>query len=613
NISDLTINAGTFYLVLEDANDLNKTGGNYRFSLDFNTTGDTYIDILSSDILHNITVNGGVIDDSLFGKDDEGGDIDFIDITITQRSILTFTHEGIISRISLYYPDGTLMNVSTDEDSRTFATEISAGNYKVKIDGFAPTQNGDYKITLNTSAVEDIVIDNGLSKTDIDEIVDVQYLGRYIYTLTKNGISKYTHLLLEKSKFETNFELNTNISNQTNHKLFIYNTNEENKVINYVVTTDLSHLKPIVSSLKMDTLDTTSKEIESLTSNNVNEDGYILPYLDIKHISSNRILYMYDGTTLQLRNSKDNTNEMRSYPIGSFANIETSSISENTDIAYITSNNNGGYLSIVKVDTEPFNINSSFSTIQLNGFVSGLEIDEKNNLLLIGVENEIRVYDISDRTNPIYTEKYYSFKDSEYKGTPSSIYKRDDRIYLIIPAKGIIILNIDTQNNISLNTTILNLGQYIDNIFSADGRTVNYTSIENNTTRLKIYFFEDTFSDGESDSILSGVKGNTPKEGCFIATAAYGSYFEKDVKVLRDFRDNILLTNIIGEEFVSLYYKYSPSIATTIAQNEFLKTIIRTLLTPIVYIIKYPLYSIFFILLLGVLRFEYLKRKGVLI
>jgi len=80
--------------------------------------------------------------------------------------------------------------------------------------------------------------------------------------------------------------------------------------------------------------------------------------------------------------------------------------------------------------------------------------------------------------------------------------------------------------------------------------------------------------------------------GCFIATAAYGSYLQKDVQLLRNFRDTYLLTNVLGKEFVNVYYEYSPPIASYIANHEYLRTFTRWILTIIISIFKYPLLSI---------------------
>jgi hypothetical protein len=70
--------------------------------------------------------------------------------------------------------------------------------------------------------------------------------------------------------------------------------------------------------------------------------------------------------------------------------------------------------------------------------------------------------------------------------------------------------------------------------------------------------------------------------GCFIATAAYGSLMEPQVKVLRDFRDKILLNNSFGKGFVQAYYRYSPPIADFISKHDNLRAIVRLSLLPVV-------------------------------
>jgi len=102
------------------------------------------------------------------------------------------------------------------------------------------------------------------------------------------------------------------------------------------------------------------------------------------------------------------------------------------------------------------------------------------------------------------------------------------------------------------------------------------------------------------------------REACFIATAAYGSYLAPEVKVLREFRDNVLLQSALGIHVVNFYYDVSPPLANYIAQNEVLRNITRWFLSPLIYTVAYPIISIMFLLLfVGVtLRyFQIQKRK----
>ena len=70
---------------------------------------------------------------------------------------------------------------------------------------------------------------------------------------------------------------------------------------------------------------------------------------------------------------------------------------------------------------------------------------------------------------------------------------------------------------------------------------------------------------------------------CFIATAAYGTPLHEDINVLRDFRDDYLMSNPAGRAFVKIYYTSSPPIADVIRANEGLMALVRVgLVKPLV-------------------------------
>lgn len=67
-----------------------------------------------------------------------------------------------------------------------------------------------------------------------------------------------------------------------------------------------------------------------------------------------------------------------------------------------------------------------------------------------------------------------------------------------------------------------------------------------------------------------------PDTGCFIATAAFGTPHAEEINELREFRDNILLSNTVGKSLVDAYYRFSPPIANWISESEKRQKAIRS-------------------------------------
>jgi Divergent InlB B-repeat domain len=70
--------------------------------------------------------------------------------------------------------------------------------------------------------------------------------------------------------------------------------------------------------------------------------------------------------------------------------------------------------------------------------------------------------------------------------------------------------------------------------------------------------------------------------GCFIATAAYGAPMAEEIGILREFRDEYLLTGTLGRALVGIYYRVSPPIAEFIDEHPSLKPVVRAGLLPAV-------------------------------
>jgi len=77
-----------------------------------------------------------------------------------------------------------------------------------------------------------------------------------------------------------------------------------------------------------------------------------------------------------------------------------------------------------------------------------------------------------------------------------------------------------------------------------------------------------------------------PKSACYIATFVYGSYNNKEVLILRSYRDNVLSKYYFGRLLINIYYKISPKLIKYIGNNLMFKFISKAFIDKFISIIK---------------------------
>lgn len=183
------------------------------------------------------------------------------------------------------------------------------------------------------------------------------------------------------------------------------------------------------------------------------------------------------------------------------------------------------------------------------------------------------------KPNPAYSEEETNEDNATETETGTAAAERDAAAEAG-GSTGSIFPNSDSEGSIfpeSITYSIVRLG----NTDNGSG-TGSYSSEINNITPGTLYYARAYAVLSNGEVIYGDEHTFLTDDACFIATAAYGSIFTKQVVLLRQFRDSYLLTNTAGQRFVALYYSFSPPIADIIRDNAALQTAVRFALLPAV-------------------------------
>ena len=408
-----------------------------------------------------------------------------------------------------------------------------------------------------------------------------------IFLLNDSKLIRYTNLVEAKNTITLDA-----LENNDTKQLSLYSYKSGDNIINYIGYMNYDNPTENNNVLKV----TYNILEETFTKENISVDGSGLSDEKIVLVDEDEYIYYYDEDSIYIAPVSNTENPKQ------ISEDALTKVLVQDGILYVVSKN---YIKLFDVSNkDDIDDSKLYDTVNVANAKS-IFVDKENNRLFVGANNRLEIYNISDKnatTLLTQTEINFESGDMYYEGTPTSIYMQNNQLVSTVENVGLIIYSIDEFNMLTREASVLNIGEKISDIYSLDNSAINYTiENENSSKELKVYFYGKTLLDADSVATLKIVDGSV-NEGCFIATAAYGSYFQAHVKTLRDFRDNYLLTNELGTEFVTFYYKYSPPIAKVIAQNEFMKFIVRVVLTPVVYMITYPISLLFIIVLFMMYR-----------
>jgi hypothetical protein len=104
------------------------------------------------------------------------------------------------------------------------------------------------------------------------------------------------------------------------------------------------------------------------------------------------------------------------------------------------------------------------------------------------------------------------------------------------------------------------------------------SGIKQNTVNRQAFLEKREAMTNEIKSEFAKMNIMVKKEGCYIATAVYGSYYNENVLILRRYRDDALLTTTHGRFFVRVYYFISPYLVKYMGNAKWFRTLFKFLL-----------------------------------
>jgi peptide/nickel transport system substrate-binding protein len=211
---------------------------------------------------------------------------------------------------------------------------------------------------------------------------------------------------------------------------------------------------------------------------------------------------------------------------------------------------------------------------------------EAPNFVTIGQSSKIRVYiDIDGQpTNNASISYFISDKDGKLVSKGEAEHNSNETGNFEINLKS------NETSKLSIGPSLLKIFATSDYAFRPDLSTRAILAIPSANTTLNTQTLAKEKEQSSQNVEMESTQNEKKQSGCLIATATYGSHLAPQVRFLRDFRDNYILSTTTGVAFMNsfdlIYYSFSPKVADYERQQPWLQQTLRIALYPLLEILS---------------------------